>query len=101
MFLSKVEQAYLADKEQFSKTKQRYIRYRINKKLKMLDRDAAAAFSRDAAVRAVAGSSLVERYLGKVSVKLNDRRYPPPQTGRGHGFESRPRLLFSLFFFYL
>jgi hypothetical protein len=48
MFLSKTEQAYLADKEQFSKTKQRYIRYRINKKLRLLEsRDAAAATSRD------------------------------------------------------
>ncbi len=35
--LSKVEQAYMADKEQFSKTKQRYIRYRINKKLRLLN----------------------------------------------------------------
>src|SRR5918911_2927394 len=43
--LSEVEQAYLADKEQFSKTKQRYLRYRIRKKL--LRCDAAAATSRD------------------------------------------------------
>jgi hypothetical protein len=38
-----MEQAYLSDKEQFTKTKQRYLRYRIRKKL---SRDAAAA-SRD------------------------------------------------------
>jgi hypothetical protein len=43
--LSPTEQAYLANKEQFSKTKQRYVRYRIRKKL--LRRDAAAATSRD------------------------------------------------------
>jgi hypothetical protein len=43
--LSPTEQAYLANKEQFSKTKQRYVRYRIRKKL--LRRDAAAAFCRD------------------------------------------------------
>ncbi len=42
--LSKTEQAYLSDKEQFSKTKQRYLRYRIRKKLKSRD---AAATSRD------------------------------------------------------
>jgi hypothetical protein len=45
MFLSKTEQAYLSDKEQFSKIKQRYLRYRIRKKL--LRRNAAAATSRD------------------------------------------------------
>jgi hypothetical protein len=45
VLLSKVEKAYLSDKEQFSKAKQRYIRYRIRKKI---SRDAAAAF-RDAA----------------------------------------------------
>jgi hypothetical protein len=38
-----MEQAYLSDKEQFTKTKQRYLSYRIRKKL---SRDAAAA-SRD------------------------------------------------------
>jgi hypothetical protein len=46
LLLSKTEQAYLANKEQFSKTKQRYLRYRIRKKLNR-SRDAAAATSRD------------------------------------------------------
>ncbi|MDP8888878.1 MAG: hypothetical protein M3M89_04550, partial [Thermoproteota archaeon] len=50
------EQAYLADKEQFSKPQQRYIRYRINKKLKVLDRDAAAEL-RDAFMRRPRGLS--------------------------------------------
>jgi hypothetical protein len=46
--LSSTEQAYLSDKEQFSKTKKRYLRYRIRKKLNRSNssRDAAAA-SRD------------------------------------------------------
>lgn len=34
--MSPTEQAYLANKEQFSKKKQRYLRYRINQKLLQL-----------------------------------------------------------------
>jgi hypothetical protein len=34
LLLSPTEQAYLTDKEQFSKTKQRYLRYRIREKLR-------------------------------------------------------------------
>lgn len=43
--LSPVEQSYLSGTRQFTKSQQRYIRYRLKKKLRLLDesRDAAAA----------------------------------------------------------
>ena len=63
-FLSKVERAYLQGTTEFTKAQQRYIRYRLNKKLKLLDeelqifgilqqksRDAAAVFRDAASVR--------------------------------------------------
>ncbi len=42
---SPVEQAYLSNTKQFTKAQQRYIRYRLKKKLRLIDesRDAAAA----------------------------------------------------------
>src|ERR687893_2409197 len=43
ILLSPVEQAYLADKEQFSKTKQRYVRYRLRKKLRVIEDQRCAA----------------------------------------------------------
>jgi|SRR5687767_3427961 hypothetical protein len=55
--LSKTEQAYLSGTREFTKTQQRYIRYRLNKKLKRLDDvDASilAGKSRDAAAAAAA-----------------------------------------------
>ena len=58
MFLSKTEQAYLSGTRDFTKAQARCIRYRINKKLKLLDRDAAAAF-RDAAGSGVGGIVVV------------------------------------------
>jgi hypothetical protein len=39
LLLSKTEKAYLANREQFSKRKQRDIRYRLNKKLRLLDQE--------------------------------------------------------------
>ncbi len=44
MFLSKVEQAYMSGTREFTKAQARCIRYRINKKLKLLDRDAVSEF---------------------------------------------------------
>ena len=43
--LSRVEQAYLNGTRDFTKAQQRYIRYRLKKKLRLIDesRDAAAA----------------------------------------------------------
>jgi hypothetical protein len=43
--LSPIEQAYLNGTREFTKAQQRYIRYRLKKKLRLLDesRDAAAA----------------------------------------------------------
>ena len=43
ILLSPVEQAYLAHKEQFSKTKQRYVRYRLRKKLRLIEEQGCAA----------------------------------------------------------
>ena len=42
MFLSKTEQAYLNGTSEFTKPQARSIRYRINKKLKLLGRDGVA-----------------------------------------------------------
>lgn len=39
MFLSPVEQAYLNGTRQFTKPQQRYIRYRLNKKLRLLSEE--------------------------------------------------------------
>jgi hypothetical protein len=43
--LSPIEEAYLNGTKDFTKAQQRYIRYRLKKKLRLLDesRDAAAA----------------------------------------------------------
>jgi hypothetical protein len=46
LLLSPTEQAYLTDKEQFSKTKQRYLRYRTREKLRC-DAVEKARISRD------------------------------------------------------
>ena len=39
MFLSPIEQAYLNGTRQFTKPQQRYIRYRLNKKLRLLSEE--------------------------------------------------------------
>ena len=57
MFLSPIEQAYLKGTRQFTKPQQRYIRYRLNKKLRLLSEELTSSFgipkedleSRDAA----------------------------------------------------
>jgi hypothetical protein len=48
--LSKTERAYLANKEQFSKRQQKDIRYRLNKKLRLLGEDFDALSSLDGKV---------------------------------------------------
>ena len=77
--LSPVEQSYLNGTRQFTKAQQRYIRYRLRKKLRAIDeqcRDAAAAklLRLEAAAAAAPQKelSLVERYLGKVEVLFWD-----------------------------
>jgi hypothetical protein len=76
--LSPVEQSYLNGTRQFTKAQQRYIRYRLRKKLRAIDeqcRDAAAAKLlrlEEAAAVPQKELSLVERYLGKVEVLFWD-----------------------------
>ena len=51
VFLSPSEQNYLSNNEQFSKAKQRYIRYRLNRKLRLLGEDlTSGGISQDIAV---------------------------------------------------
>jgi hypothetical protein len=68
MTLSPTEQAFLDNPEQFSNRKQRYLRYRIRKKL-----NVAAQQQQHRCGEREGEDSLVERYLGKVSgVVVND-----------------------------
>jgi hypothetical protein len=46
VLLSKTEKAYLANREQFSKRQQRDIRYRLNKKLRLLNEELGGKGSR-------------------------------------------------------
>jgi hypothetical protein len=55
VFLSPSEQNYLSNNEQFSKAKQRYIRYRLNRKLRLLGEDlTSGGISQDIAAAAAA-----------------------------------------------
>ena len=57
VFLSPSEQNYLSNNEQFSKAKQRYIRYRLNRNLRLLGEDlTSGGISQDIAVAASAVS---------------------------------------------
>jgi hypothetical protein len=44
LLLSPTEQAYLQNKEQFSKAKQRYVKCRLKKKLRLLEESYSAVF---------------------------------------------------------
>jgi hypothetical protein len=70
--LSPTEQAFLDKPEQFSNRKQRYLRYRIRKKLNV----AAQQPQRRGGNERRREDSLVERYLGKVEVLFLG--LPPP-----------------------
>ncbi len=89
--LSPTEQTFLDNPEQFSNRKQRYLRYRIRKKLNVAAQQQLQC--RGGNERRME-DSLVERYLGKVEVLFWGGFLL--QIGRGPGLESRPRL-FSYF----
>jgi hypothetical protein len=81
--LSPTEKAYLINSEQFSKKKQRYLRYRIKQKLlqQRPRRDAIEMVngSRDAAAIATTtaagvGSNLVGRGIASDDIKYNNER---------------------------
>jgi hypothetical protein len=76
--LSKTERAYVENKDQFTKDKQRLIRYRLNKKLKQ-NRDAASEF-RDGPNNLPLSEYDNERMVGRRRFGLltpaMSRRYP-------------------------
>jgi hypothetical protein len=79
--LSPVEEAYLNGTRDFTKAQQRYIRYRLKKKLRLLDesRDAAAAA---AAMLLRLESSLVRIPLSDIPCNKREERSSGPDVIR-------------------
>jgi hypothetical protein len=81
-FLSPVEQAYLSGNREFTKPQQRYIRYRINKKLRLLDEElqvfaiqksSSSNKSRDAAAAELPRLDYMVAQPGRVLRQLNEK----------------------------
>lgn len=89
--LSPVEEAYLSGTREFTKSQQRYIRYRLRKKLKLIDesRDAAAA----RLLRLEGGSSLVGRGVAASNNNNYNERWRGEWDFRSIPRVSNPRVL--------
>ena len=127
MFLSPIEQAYLKGTRQFTKPQQRYIRYRLNKKLRLLSEELTSSFgtpkedleSRDAAAarllrldnarpqgyeteRSLLLRETVEKKPAALVAQPAERRFRKPAIygaeTLGRGFKSHLGLLFSSLF---
>ena len=111
ILLSPVEQAYLAHKEQFSKTKQRYVRYRLRKKLRLIIEDqgcaAAATLQRlEAPTTRAQGYETERSLLRERLLKVEER--PSSSAWQSEGFvnlrsrdRSPPRALCFCCFSYI
>jgi hypothetical protein len=126
MFLSPIEQAYLNGTRQFTKPQQRYIRYRLNKKLRLLSEELTSfgipkedLESRDAAAarllrldnarpqgyeteRSLLLRETVEKKPAALVAQPAERRFRKPAIcgaeTLGRGFKSHLGLLFSSLF---
>lgn len=69
--LSKTEKAYLSGNHDFSKTKQRYVRYRLKRKLLLIDEER-----RDVAAKLLRCNAIIEPNRPSQAVALSDIHAP-------------------------
>jgi hypothetical protein len=89
--LSPVEQAYLQDREQFSKVKQRYVRYRLRKKLRSLGQELGGIDNNVISVESCAAAANRDALVaqpGRAKANNNDDNEKSPRWDLDHDFLS-------------